>query len=427
MLGRKYNRNDLLKQYRDLSLQAGKMLSIAAFRRIALCNSKHTFETHFKNKKILEQMVLEQYPELEQLNVSVAVTEDQVIASRLKFHGQMITKENQKVITALSNLDYIEQFSDKIFSGIIKAKPYQGSKITNRVLNLVLSDLHFGADIDGEETGSTQFGKLEEARRLAKVISETCNFKRVYRKETTLNVFLLGDIIQGMLGHDPRDGAQLAEQFCRAIHLLGQAIGLLSTNFKEITIYCSSGNHGRNIGRHHGRAVHSKYDSYETMLYYSLMKACNGLKNVHFKIPKTLHVIGEALGHKIYAWHGDTGISTGSVGKAINIQNIEKAVNRINASLQDTEEFKVFLCGHLHTGTISFLHNGTALVVNGGLPPADSFSLSIGNPESNSGQMLFESTKDYALGDIRYIRVNDHDDKNKALDQVIKAWISYDK
>lgn len=414
----------MLKQYADLSKKLGKLATIKQVNKFLF--SERQIFNEFSSFSKLKEEALSSHKYLQELVSPVEITVSEIDNYRVDLENKDSVKSKQKLVKNVSTMEYISRFAENVFEGKVTSNPYKGRKEhTKRYLNLVLSDLHFGSDIDSSETGGLTFGKVEEARRFAKVIQETARYKMDHRSETELNVFLLGDIIQGMLGHDPRDGAELAEQFCRGVHILLQGLGVLSSQFKQVNVHCSTGNHDRISARHPGRAVHSKYDSYATMLYYSLLKGCSELKNVKFNIPKTPYVVVPVFDKKIFAWHGDTGLSTGSIGKVININNIERGINKINAAVPDKDEYSAFVCGHLHLGTISFLPNGSTLIVNGGLPPTDSYGISLGLHESNCGQMLFESVPGLAVGDIRFIRVNEEVDKDSSLDNVIKKWESY--
>lgn len=395
---------------------------------IRYLNQPYRFEKLFGGVTELKKQAIEFYPDLELMAVPAELTYTDLEEYKLSLQKKSQKKNNDDLVKTVSLLDYVETFAEKVFSGRIEVKPYKTKSQNNdRIFNLVLSDLHFGADIDGEETGSLTYGKVEEARRFAKVITETCGYKLEKRESTELNVFLLGDLIQGLLAHDPRDGSELSEQFCRAIHLLGQGLGILCEHFKKVTVLCNTGNHDRNIGRHHGRAIHGKFDSFATMIFYSLKKMFQDTPNIKFVIPKTPYVTVQNFDKRIFATHGDTVLGVGSVGKAINIGNIEKQINKINASLKDDLEFNAYIVGHLHHGTVSLLPNGATLLVNPGLPPSDSFGVSLGSLESNSGQLLFESIEGLAVGDIRFIRVNSETDKDSSLDKIIQKWGSYNE
>lgn len=319
-------------------------------------------------------------------------------------------------------LENIESLAKRCFGGKIEPVKYPtGSKETNRVVNVILSDLHIGSDVKREETGYQDFGRVEEARRAAALVRQICSYKQQYRKSSRLVVHLIGDIIQGQL-HDPRDGAVQAEQFIRALHVLSQMVGHMSASFPQVDIYCATGNHGRNTNRHRERAVHQKWDSIETEIYVALSYACANLKNVKFHIPKTPYCKVEILGHKFFTTHGDTVLKPGFPGQAINMKNLESQINKINASLPDAEEYSVFAVGHVHTPSMTYLDNGTVMITNGCMVPVDQFAVSIGVVESHCGQWIWESIKGHPVGDARLIKVGKQHDQDPSLDEVIRPW-----
>jgi predicted phosphodiesterase len=319
-------------------------------------------------------------------------------------------------------IESTEEWAKRCFEGKIKPVSIpKGNKKVERVVNVILSDLHIGSDISAEETGYLKFGKVEESRRLAAITKQICSYKEQYRSTTRLVVHLIGDIIQGNL-HDPRDGAVKAEQFSRALHILSQSFGQLSSAFSQVDIYCATGNHGRDTARHRERAIHQKWDSVETELYVALSYACVNLKNIKFHIPKTPYCQIQVLEHKFFTTHGDTVLKPGQPGKAINMGALENQINKINAALTDAEEYAVVAVGHVHTPSMTFLDNGVVMITNGCMVPVDQFAVSIGILESHCGQWIWESIKGHAVGDARLIKVGPKHDKDASLDQIIEPW-----
>lgn len=321
----------------------------------------------------------------------------------------------------------IEELASRVFSGrIIPSKTIFNapSKHKNRIVTAVLSDLHFGADLKKEETGALDFGVVEEARRLASIVKQIVNYKPQYRKETELELLILGDIIQNQL-HDSRDGAVLAEQHCRAVHLLSQAVGQLALYFPKIRVRCATGNHGRITSRHHNRATYQKFDSHETEIYHSLKLISNRWPNVEFFIPKTPFGHYEVFGKRILYTHGDTVLNPGNPSSAINIQRLENQINKINASLTDSEAYAAAIVGHVHTSSISRLGNGAVMITNAALIPVDNFAVSIGIFESSCGQQIFESVPGFPVGDLRFLPVDVNTDKDSSLDTIIKPWSGF--
>ena len=372
-----------------------------------------------------QAFVLQQYPELDILQAPVKINSTDLLEYRLGLDARKTAGSNKNILERENVLDYVEKFSESIFKGrMAPVKFPKKKKEIKRYLNLVLSDTHFGSDVKKEETGVATYGVKEEARRLAKVVQETIEYKKEHRDHTALNVLLLGDLTNGTL-HDPRDGAPLAEQVCRAIHLLSQALMRLSAEFQSVDVYCESGNHGRRKERHYGRATNQKWDSYETIIYYSLKQALSAQKNVHIHITKKPYDHYEVFGKKILYTHGDTVLNPGYPGKDIKIGSLETQLNKINASLSDKEEYSVAVVGHVHVFSQTMLSNGVCMITNGALIPPDEFAVSIGILESPCGQLLFESVEGYPVGDTRFIRVGVEEDKDASLDKIIKPWDNF--
>lgn len=331
-------------------------------------------------------------------------------------------KLNRLLFDQLSFFEFCEKFANTIYHGKVTPVkiPIKGNKV-NRVHHLLLSDLHFGADIKGDETGGLSYGAVEEARRFATIIREAARYKPNYRKNTRLCINLLGDIIENQL-HDPRTGATVAEQCARAIHLLSQGIAYLASTYPEVDVYCATGNHDRRPSRHAKRAVHQKFDSYSTIIYYALKAAHAHIPTVRFHIPKTPFADYTVFSRKIGFTHGDTVLNPGNPYRSVNTKALEDQVNKFNAALKDEEEYAAILYGHTHIGHVVHLNNGTVLIGNGGLPPSDPFSVSLGSFESTNGQWIFESVPDHIVGDLRFLRCAPKYDSDKTLDKIIQPW-----
>lgn len=419
----KNKKQEIVDKYLDLTKKLAKFPSWTDCRKFGISNK--AIEYHYGNLSKLREYLKETNPGLEDLLVPVKLSVSDVDKFRIDLENKAAKNNNKNLVQSVNTLDYIAQFAENVFSGKIKPVRFPKSKTkTSRILNLTLSDLHFGADVSKEETGVLDYQATQEARRLAHIVKETIDYKIEHRDETTLVVNILGDIIQGNL-HDPRDAAPLAEQICRAVHLLIQAITQLSMKFKEVKVECQSGNHGRNKARHDQRAVNQKWDSNETVIYYAVAKACSALKNVKFNIPKTPYHFYSVFGQRILVTHGDTVLKPGYPGKAINIGNLSNQLNTMNSSLTDREEIKVAVVGHVHTCSTTYLANGGVMVTNGALIPVDEYAVNLGMLESNAGQLLFESVPGFAMGDSRFIRVGKEQDNNKELDLIIKPWVGF--
>lgn len=337
-------------------------------------------------------------------------------------------KQARKQAESDHNLNvFMEAFSKEIAKlkliAPTKRKVVKDKNPIERHLHLLISDTHLGAYGDPEE-GLIKYGPLEQSRRLAQIALQTAEYKTQYRDRTKLFINLTGDIIQGLI-HDPRDGIEVSKQAAIAIWLLVGMIQFLEENFNEIEVNCVPGNHDRNPARHKDRATQQKWDSIGTIVYYGMKMALKHLERVKVNIFKTPWITYKSFGVNYYGTHGDTHINPGNPGSSINVSSLENQINKLNASLKDSDEYKVVFLGHVHTASLVKLGNGVTLITNGALTPVDAYAKSIGIHESQTGQWLWESIPGHPVGDIRFITVNQDTDKDKSLDLIIEPFTDF--
>ncbi|MDX1472419.1 MAG: hypothetical protein R3213_13045, partial [Flavobacteriaceae bacterium] len=181
-------------------------------------------------------------------------------------------------------------------------------KKKSRTIFAHLSDTHYGANIHPNEVGGINKYDWEvAARRTAIFVDQIVNYKPHYREDTDLILGINGDIIAGMI-HDQEWFADLlTTQFVGTLDILTQAVSYLATQFRSVTVECSSGNHGRAMHKtSKQRATTHKWDSYETMIYSALKRVIESKhKNVKVNVPKTPFNIIDVHGHKLFMTHGD--------------------------------------------------------------------------------------------------------------------------
>jgi hypothetical protein len=341
-----------------------------------------------------------------------------------------VVRKNRSIAAVMGREELFQQqlveslrdvFGKALASPKIRIEKPRGK--TQRYLNLVLSDLHYGSNLDPRETHH-KYGPVEEARRTAHIVKQVSLYKRDHRDETELLVHLIGDIIQGQL-HDMRDGAPLAEQVAAAMRILVQVMRYLALQFpKGVTFYCTPGNHGRNTARHRDRATNQKWDSIETMIYSALKEASAFLPNVKVVIDYAPEYYWNAFGNAGLGTHGDTVINPGYPGKNINVEGISRQVDKINNTrvMKGEKPLSVVVVGHVHVGSMTHLPGGTVVITNGCLIPPDAYAKSIGIFETANGQWLWESTAEHAVGDSRFITVDHNVDADASLDAIIAPF-----
>jgi hypothetical protein len=303
---------------------------------------------------------------------------------------------------------------------VLAAKP-KGK--TKRILNAIISDTHFGSNLDPREVG-VKFGPVEEARRMAAICRKLAFYKRQYRDETELFLHVIGDLFQGVL-HDQRDGYPLAEQVAATVRIMVQVMTFLAREFPcGVTLRCVPGNHGRNKARHLQRATFQKWDAIEMHVYTALKEVSNFIPGVKVELgyePKYDFPLFEEVG---FATHGDTVLNVGSPNKTVDVANLTKQINAINAARisKGKKPYRVFIVGHVHIATMIHLPGNIVVFTNGPLIPPDSFANSIGVFDGTCGQWMWEAMVDHHVGDARFINVDEATDKDASLDLIIKPF-----
>jgi hypothetical protein len=296
-----------------------------------------------------------------------------------------------------------------------------------RTIVAAISDTHFGSNISKEElNGINYYSWTVASRRMALYFEQIANYKPDHRKDTDLVIQLNGDIIAGQIHNQEWFVDLLTTQFAGTVYLLSQGISYLAQHFSKITVVCTPGNHGRNVGKaDKGRATTQKWDSYENMIYIALREImAQKHNNVSFSIPEAPFIVYKVQGHNVMQTHGDTVINVGNPGNSLNMNSISNQISRVNASdlLKHSEKVAVVSVGHVHVPTIQILENGCMIVINGCLSGTDPFAQSIGIHSNLPTQLMYEATAEHAVGDIRMIQVKGAD-KEERFDKIIKPFV----
>jgi hypothetical protein len=313
----------------------------------------------------------------------------------------------------------------------IATKKYKATKrnALKRELVLMLNDTHYGLIVDSEEVGDVnKFGWREACRRTALVIKETLEYKPHARDQVSkVNLLLNGDLISGVIHNLSGKTQDLAvHQVNGAVHILTYAIAELAKEFKEVQVTGICGNHEDfPHKREGGRAIQEKYDSFANLIFYSLSVAFRNNKNVKFNFPKTPYAFLDLPGGRTLLAHGDTVFSKslGNPGRQINVESISKEIKKFNAGeiLKGRSPVKLLLLGHVHTFAHFITDDGVEVYIAPSLSGTDGYAHSLTINTNSTGQVIFESTEQFIMGDARLIRVTQAD-SDKELDDIIPTF-----
>ncbi len=293
----------------------------------------------------------------------------------------------------------------------------------------MLNDLHIGAIVDpGEIDGINAFDFKYCSRRLSFMTKEICEYKVDVRHQVgKLHLVLNGDIIAGIIHElESRTHDILTHQMNGAMYILTHMIEQLCTQYRQVVVHCTPGNHDRMIHKNKGKRPHAEvYDSYANILYYGLSVAFRKYPNVSFNVPKTSYGFIDLPGGRCMYTHGDTMFSSQINGssKTLSVQSFSDAMHRFSAGeiSKGKKKIDLLLMGHVHFFNHFITHDNVEIYIAPSLLGLDSFAHSLTINNNFAGQVIFESTPDFILGDSRLIRVN-RGDKDKSLDKIIPIY-----
>jgi hypothetical protein len=312
-----------------------------------------------------------------------------------------------------------QYLNDKITpTGYARKAPGNTAK---RSVVLLLSDLHLGAELSSLDE-PMPFRAVEEARRLEYVVRQALDYKPQYRDKSELVLLLNGDLIEGQLMHDFRDGAPLTEQKVVFWKYFRQILALAAQQYPSVRVVCQPGNHGRDLVRHPGRATSRKWDGHEFELYVALREMSSGLHNVTWQIDFRAVSAVDLHGSLLGLTHGDTEVKLGhpDTAAAKNGQSFD----RINAARVYGVEFDAWAIGHFHTPR--YHPRNPRVVYNGALVPPNGHARASGYIGEPCGQFIWEAVAGFPVGDLRFIEVGPAQDRDDKLGTLIQPFRFHD-
>lgn len=340
---------------------------------------------------------------------------------------RVATSERKTIAQVAKTVAFLGPFEDllkdlqKVRFEVPRYKGNGKKKAVKRHLNVMWSDHHYGADLD-PRCNNIPFGVVEESRRMAALCKQIADYKRHYRDETTLNIHIIGDMIQGKL-HDSESAAKLTDQVSRAVWCLVNGLFFLSGQFPEVIVRTAVGNHGRDIRRHPDRATNDKYDSIEFQIYNTIKAVLeSNCPNVTVETETMPYYVYEQFGMKGLMTHGDTVFNPGYPNRLIDTSKLEMQINKFNVN-RASDHIVLFGFGHVHTAMDVDLGNVIA-ITNGCMIPTDEYALSIGIFNTPCKQQMWETVEGFMFGDHRKMTISVKDDKDESLDAIIKPWDS---
>ncbi len=227
-------------------------------------------------------------------------------------------------------------------------------------LAIVLSDLHFGKKY--EQGGKVVFDLDIARKNLGALIDNarhlTDTYIRPMHKLDALNIFLVGDIIDGELVYASQTWNlqyPVREQVKMALEALMPLVRWGADTFKAVRIFTAYGNHGAGDDKAH------QTSNWDLILYDMLELACAEMDKVEVHVSEDTYNLVEVRGHKYLLRHKihsqlQTAAGRSQVGGYWNIHM-----------------FDMLITGHWHNPRLDNF-NGIPVLYNGNLFLTDEYT-----------------------------------------------------
>lgn len=271
-----------------------------------------------------------------------------------------------------------------------------------RALVALLSDLHFGAVV-GEETLGNEFNADVARDRMRKLSDQVRTWKEHRRDITDLVVCFAGDILEGTIHMDDGNVEPIVKQWNDARVIITEFLDEVVAEYRSVRIICLPGNHDRVTKQ---RALAMRWNSHAHTLFEALKATFRGYEQITWDVPRSgigqYHTPG---GELIVFNHGDVGMTVkGNVSASIPTGKLVAMIEKWEASGVFDRPIAAACMGHFHTPLTLTLGTkaNCELVINGSLKGSDAFTFNgMSIPGSPACQIIFESTADHAVGDVR--------------------------
>ena len=330
--------------------------------------------------------------ELKERDFNNDYLETTYLKNQLRIRDNEIKKLQDKAACDYTLVRMFEESLDR-FEPItyITPQPFKPVKTSEEVV-ILLSDIHYGEVVSNEAMlDSNSYDTLVAKQRLDKwfnAIRAILNKLSGYNHKK-INLFLLGDMVNGMIHEELKSGTCEVDQVLELGEIISQIILELSKEY-DVDVSAVVGNHGRFNKK---PSFKKKYNNFDYLVYKFVETRCEKLENVTFTIPKAGMMIKEINGHNFLLRHGDSKVQSFAGIPFYGIQRASNKITQTIAYLKDTFIHYEVL-GHFHTTNV-LEKVGGSIIMNGTLKGGDEFALESMLTSSDAKQTIFGVHKEH--------------------------------
>ena len=239
---------------------------------------------------------------------------------------------------------------------------------------------------------------VAEERLVKTMVDKTIRLTDIARADHTVSecvLFLGGDMLEGVSifpGQPFEVDASLYDQMFRTASIIEQVIRRLLGSFKLVTVYDTSGNHGR-IGR---KGDYPDLDNTDRMIYRIVHDRMEGETRLTWHHSRDFYQVAKIGTYRPLLFHGH---QINSYGGNVPAYGIIKAFNAWAGGV--LEPFHDAYLGHFHTPMTLIGSNGRRICVDGSPESGNVFAKEFVKALGQPAQRLYfvDPTKGRVTGD----------------------------
>lgn len=275
---------------------------------------------------------------------------------------------------------------------VVRQNPGEG-RSEELVVNI--GCIHGGEEVNYDEVLGLNEYNIDIMKQRLIVVRDTVlnivNAKMTGYHFQKLHVFLLGDLVSGIIHDELIQNTPIVDQVLIVGDALSQIIQVWAAEFPELEVSGVVGNHGRMKKKPY---YHKKYNNFDYLVMKYIEVHCKDIPNIKFNIPKS-----PMMPVKIFDWnflltHGD------GVKSAMGIPFY--GMKRMDANLSQTLTVgkgyypHYIVMGHFHTNNV-LSKPGGEIIMNGSLKGADPFALNAMHVGGEPVQKMFSVHPEHGI------------------------------
>ena len=299
----------------------------------------------YMNEKDSQLMSMDAYQKLlkKELNVKMQIQQLSDLRALVNRESRELSREKNLLDIAHDYVDKLNTIDKLICTGHKEEGNYKDAGV------LLISDVHYGLDV---KVPSNTYNPEVCIERFNTLFNDVVEYSKL-NDIGELNVFLLGDLINGLIHTTTRleNREQVVIQTLKIANIISKFIFELNETklFTNINVYFATGNHARVISKAQDNTLDDDFGIIIKSIIKDRLQAIENINIIDNKYENDI-IICDIMGNKIFAVHGDKD----------KIENCYQHLTRLTGEIPDF----IFL-GHYHH-LVEDCVGRTEVIANGG-------------------------------------------------------------